>query len=344
MKRTHGLIGLIIVVVSIAIGLMVLVDFNKKDVIMNNGISIGNALDAPIGKDWGVDIENKLFDEIKSQGFDTVRIPVRFSDYIDENYMLDEDFMVKVDGYIEYALSCDLIVVLDLHHFIELMDENIRQDDEYKSLPTDFDYMQAYYKIWEQLSERYKDYPAELIFELLNEPKDDITADVWNEMVEKSVAIVRKTNPERKIVVSTADQALLWAIDDLVLPEDDNLVVTFHYYSPIEFAFQQDENHDYENSDEVYWEPTDENIETIEYEFGKVAEFAEKNNVEIMLGEFGVVKTSPRQSRVDWIDVVTNVASDYGFSCMYWELGHNFGIYDLETGEWDKEIVEALLD
>ncbi len=342
MKKSQILV-LVILVAMTALPTL-LFNFNKHEVPMSNGISIGNALEAPIGKDWGVDIENKLFDEIKSQGFDTVRIPVRFSDYIDETYILDETFMLEVDGYINYALSLDLVVVLDLHHFVELMDQNIRQDDEYKSLPADFDYMRAYYEIWEQLSERYQDYPKELIFELLNEPKDDITSDIWNEMVDKSIELIRKTNPTRKIVVSAPDIALLWSLGDLALPKDDNLIVTFHYYSPTEFAFQNDENHDYQDVEEIIWEPSDENIERLEYEFAKVRDFAMQNDVEVMLGEFGVAKTAPRQSRIDWIDAVTDVAKEYGFSCIYWELGHNFGVYNLKTGEWDTQIVQALLD
>ncbi len=330
-------------IVLAIIGLISLLSFRNDGVNMENGISIGNALDAPKGKDWGVTMENSLLDYIKEQGFDTVRLPIRFSDYIDENYMLDEEFMQEIDGYIEYALSIDLIIIIDMHHFVELVDAEAIDED--KNLPDDFDYERAFYEMWEQISIRYKEMPKELVFEILNEPKDDITPEKWNEMVAKTISIIRETNETRKIIVSTARTAIVEAFDDLVLPKDNNLIVTFHYYTPLEFAFQNDENHsDYELDGEIHWLGSEEDLEELEKKFKIASDFAKENNVEVLLGEFGVVKTAPRESRIKWTEDIVKMAKKYDFSYTYWELGHNFGIFDLETGEWDEEMVSVLLD
>lgn len=68
-------------------------------------MNIGNALDAPKGVPGDVTMKEEYFDIIKKAGFDSVRLPVRFSDYVNKNtYILDEQFMKKIDKYINYAL------------------------------------------------------------------------------------------------------------------------------------------------------------------------------------------------------------------------------------------------
>ncbi len=61
---------------------------------MQRGINIGNALESP--KDFPWDVKCQIsFDDIKDAGFDTVRIPVRFSDYTSDfdNFKIDEEFL-----------------------------------------------------------------------------------------------------------------------------------------------------------------------------------------------------------------------------------------------------------
>jgi len=46
---------------------------------MRRGINIGNALEAPREGEWGVYIRDEYFRIIKEAGFDTVRIPIKWS-------------------------------------------------------------------------------------------------------------------------------------------------------------------------------------------------------------------------------------------------------------------------
>ncbi len=331
------------VVFGICLFMYSIFNFNYQPSI-KNGISIGNGLDSPLAEDWGVTVTNDLIREIKDKGFDSVRLPVRFSDYIDENYKLDEEFMMEIDGYINYAISIDLKIILDLHHFVELIDASTIGNNDSKQLPSNFDYLKAYYSIWEQLSIRYKDYSNLLFFEIFNEPSGDITSDDWNEMVEKTLNIIRKTNPSRKVIVSTANMAIVEEFDNLVIPEDKNIIVTFHYYLPLDFVFQNDENHiGYESDDLVYWDATDENINLIREKFQIAKEFSDKHNVEVLVGEFGVNKLAPEESRIIYTNQIAKISREFGFGYIYWELAHNFGIYDVEKDEWNEEMVSALL-
>ena len=43
------------------------------------GVNLGNALEAPTEGEWGVVLQADYFDHIAEAGFDTVRIPIRWS-------------------------------------------------------------------------------------------------------------------------------------------------------------------------------------------------------------------------------------------------------------------------
>ncbi|HBN6217375.1 TPA: glycoside hydrolase family 5 protein, partial [Clostridioides difficile] len=163
---------------------------NSDTVKMQRGINIGNALESPKDFHWDVKMSNKFFDDIKDADFDTVRIPIRFSDYTSDSddFKIDEEFFKKIDGYINYALDKDLIVVLDLHHFEEIMKEPGAHKEEFL-------------KIWEQISNRYQKYDKKLVFELLNEPKENLSSQLLNEYIEEAIKIIRKTNSKRTIIV-----------------------------------------------------------------------------------------------------------------------------------------------
>ncbi|HKD37098.1 MAG TPA: hypothetical protein VKB78_09865, partial [Pirellulales bacterium] len=56
------------------------------------GINLGNALEAPHEGDWGVTLKESYFEAIASAGFDSVRIPVRWSAHAAESqpYTIDK--------------------------------------------------------------------------------------------------------------------------------------------------------------------------------------------------------------------------------------------------------------
>lgn len=296
-------------------------------------MNIGNALDAPKGEPWDVTLDNKYFTVIKKAGFDAVRLPVRFSDYAKDSpgYVLDKKFMKKLDGHIKYALKKKLVVILDFHHFLEIMES----PEQYKA---------CFLSIWEQLAERYKDYPPELIFEVLNEPQKNLSAELWNEYLEEAVSIIRKHDAQRYIVVGGPHYNSPHVLDELRLPKADNLILTFHYYEPSDFAFQSDPHHaGYEHLSGIKWTGSQAEMEKLMGDFGRVKEFAEQNNLPVFLGEFGVNGRVPEQYRESWIKAVRSEAEKNNFAWSYWEFASNFGVYDVKTKKWDSVLLAALI-
>lgn len=337
MNRKLGILGGIVSIIIITLLCIYVfpLKIKKEQVVnMNRGINIGNALESPKDFPWDVTLQNKFFEDIKNAGFDTVRIPVRLSDYVEDNsnYKIDEEFFTKLDGHINYALDTGLVVILDLHHFEEIMDDPTNNEEKFL-------------KIWEQVSERYKDYPKELTFELLNEPTKNLNPQLLNEYFEKALKIIRKTNLNRTVIIGPYNYYQIDYLEKLQIPDDPNIMVSFHYYEPNDFAFQGNIYHEgYEDLKDITWTKTSEQIQYIQERFDKVKKWAEENDVRVLLGEFGITKEAPRESRKLWIEAVRKEAEKRNFTWAYWELASGFGIYDAKTGSWDEETLNSLIE
>src|SRR6185369_1832814 len=135
---------------------------------LHRGINAGNALDAPKEGEWGVVLEERFFADVAAAGFDHVRIPVRFNAHAAAAapYTIDEDFFRRVDWAIEQTTSRKMKAILDFHHYTELMED----PDGHAA---------RFVGIWRQIAARYRDRPASLVYELLNEPTSKITAPKW---------------------------------------------------------------------------------------------------------------------------------------------------------------------
>src|SRR6056297_872490 len=177
---------------------------------LGRGINLGNALEAPSEGEWGITIQEEYFSIIKKAGFDNVRIPVRWSAHtaVDSPYTIDVNFQNRVDQVIYQAFNNDLKVILNIHHYNEIM-ANPEQEKE------------KLFNIWRQLSSHYQDFSLDLAFEVLNEPHDKLTPELWNFYSMELVEIIRKNNPDRPIIIGTANWGGLSALSDLKLPDDD---------------------------------------------------------------------------------------------------------------------------
>ena len=328
-KRRSGILVIFILIIFGIISYKAIgeiIDNNRKTS-FQKCINIGNALEAPKDIPWDVTMKAEYFDIIKNAGFDSVRLPVRFSDYVNEKtYILDEEFMKEIDYYIDYALKDDLTLILDFHHFEEIMEE----PEKYK---------QMFLSIWNQISERYKNYSNKLVFELLNEPKDNLRGELWNDYLKEGIEIIRKHDKDRKIIIGPDSYYSVDRLYDLVIPKDKNLILTFHYYEPDDFVFQGDQYHEgYENLKDIKWTGTEEEMKVLNNNFDIAKKYSKENNIPVFLGEFGVNKKVSEPYRGEWIKAVRSTAENYNFSWAYWEFCSNFGIYDLENQKWDVEL------
>ena len=127
----------------------------EQNIALGRGINLGNVLEAPNEGEWGVVLKAEWFTFIKNAGFNSVRIPIKWSAHtIDEDpFTINEEFFSRVDWAIEQALKNDLMVIINMHHYDEIFVTPAQESEKFLS-------------IWEQISLRYKNQPKELLFEI----------------------------------------------------------------------------------------------------------------------------------------------------------------------------------
>lgn len=300
---------------------------------MGRGVNLGNTLEAPHEGAWGFKITSEHFDLIRSAGFTSVRIPIRWSAHAAETapYTIDPAFFARIDQVTGWALERGLIVVINIHHYEEMA-------------TTPHAHQERFLALWQQIAEHYKNAPPELIFELMNEPNGALTASLWNELAADGIQIIRQSNPTRNIILGGVSWNAWDQLHYLSLPEDDHLIATFHYYNPFQFTHQGAEWAD--GSDAwlgTTWTGTDAEKAEVNAHFDAVAAWSARHNIPVYLGEFGAYSKAPQPSRLAWTAYIARTAEQRGFAWAYWEFGAGFGVYDRDTNRWRDDLLKALL-
>lgn len=300
---------------------------------MVRGVNLGNALEAPHEGDWGVTLEESFFREIAEAGFDTVRIPVRWSGHAEAAvpYTIEPAFMDRVDWAIEQALQQGLTVVVNMHHYDDLATDPAGHRERFIGL-------------WQQIAEHYRGQPSRLIFEPLNEPHTALTSSVWNDLFPEVLRTIRQTNPKRLVVVGPTRWNSVDALGELELPDDPYLIVTFHYYMPFEFTHQGAE---WVSGADLWmgatWDGSEVEQAILRSDLDRAVAWAKEHNRPMWLGEFGSYQKAPLDSRLRWMAFVASEAEARGMGWCYWEFCAGFGLYDLETRAWKRPLLEALI-
>jgi endoglucanase len=291
-------------------------------------------LESPTEGEWSSIVNEEYFDLVKEAGFDFVRLPVRWNSHAAQEppFTIEPAFFDRVDEVVNWSLQRDLTIIVDFHHYEEMMSDPWGNKERYLD-------------IWKQVADHYKDYPSNVLFELLNEPNTELNASLWNQYIQEALAVVRETNPTRDVVIGpTSWNAYDW-MSTLDIPDDSHIIVTFHYYLPFQFTHQGAEWVDGSNAwMGTAWDATEEQQAEITSHFDSVANWAKRHNdVRILLGEFGAYSKAPQDSRVRWTSFIREQAEARGFSWAYWEFNAGFGVYDPNAKVWREDILKGLI-
>lgn len=306
-------------------------DFSRR---LGLGLNLGNALEAPREGDWGLELQSWHFDSIAEGGFDSVRVPIRWSAHAKDTapFTIDDQFFERIDWVIEQASERGLAVILNMHHYEELFREVEGNTDRFVAM-------------WNQIAARYKEHPTtSLYFEFLNEPNGAFTHLRWEELFAKTLSEVRQTNPDRMVIVGGINWSPVTELTHLILPEEDrNLIGTFHYYEPFRFTHQGAEwVTDSTPWLGTTWEGTETDQNIVLRDFQLATRWSERNDRPVFLGEFGAYGRADMESRAQWTAFVRETADQRGFSSAYWEFGAGFGVMDRSMREWIEPLYQAL--
>jgi endoglucanase len=277
--------------------------------------------------------KESYFKMIKDAGFSSVRINLHPFSHMDSTYTIDPKWLETLDWAVKKGLEAKLMLILDMHEYNAMADDPIAKKD-------------MLYAVWKQLAPRYKDEPNDVIFELLNEPNQKLSVELWNKYLVDLIGIVRETNPNRTLVIGPGNWNGIESLATLELPKDErNIIVTVHFYHPMRFTHQGAPwATQYKDSTGVVWTGTDEEKAMIETKLKVAADWSVANDRPIYLGEFGAYDKGDMDSRARYTAFVARTAEKLSFSWGYWQFDSDFVVYDIDKDAWVEPILNALVD
>lgn len=293
-------------------------------------VNMGNALDAPNEGDWGHVIDMGSFAKIKAAGFDTVRIPVRWSAHTGPapRYTIKPEFGARVDEVIEAAKAAGLNVIVNVHHF-----EELNKDPDANSAKL--------LSLWSQIGARYASQPENVYFEVINEPNENFGGDKMRALMTASVAEIRKTNPTRIVILGGEEWNGLEALPSIPSIDDPNQVYTFHYYSPFEFTHQKASWTPLKDSGTVNF-GSKADYKALDKAMDYAAQVKRETGKPIFVGEFGAYDQAPYKDTVEYYEATRKAFEKRDLSWCAWSFTATFPLYDSESGEWDRLKLAAL--
>jgi hypothetical protein len=144
-------------------------------------------------------------------------------------------------------------------------------------------------------------------------------------------------------LLATADWGGFATLKPLKIPEDDNLIITLHYYSPMKFTHQ---GADWVESGFDWlgtrWTATVAQKLAMKKDFEEVYNYAKQKNLKIHIGEFGAYNPAKYEDRVLWTEYVARLCEHFGFAFSYWEYSAGFGLFNPTAKKWREELASAL--
>ena len=318
---------------------------------INVGWNLGNTFDSYGYADYATDGETAwgnpkttkaMIDSVKNAGFNAIRIPVTWGEHMNGD-TIDSAWLDRVHEVVDYAYNNGMFVIINMHH-----------DDYTWFNPTEAEYSQdsaKLKKIWEQLSARFKFYGDRLLFEGMNEPRTIGSANEWmggtpeerkviNKYAQDFVDTVRASggnNTGRTLIVTTygasAEDA---ALNDMVIPSGENIVLNVHYYAPWKFANGESSTFgDAEKSE-------------LSAKFSTLKSKFIDNGTPVIIDEFGAVANADESERAEFYRYYVSQAKANGIKCFVWDNNvasgeSSYGIFDRGTLAWNKSILDSIM-
>ncbi len=278
--------------------------------------------------------KESYFKMIRQAGFSNIRVNLHAFSHMDKSSdQFDPKWLETLDWVVRKGLEAKLMVILDMHEFNQMADDPVGKKEMFLS-------------VWRQLAPRYKDQPSQVIFEVLNEPNQKLTVEMWNEYLAEAVKIIRETNPTRTLIIGPGNWNGIESLPTLKLPENEqNIIVTVHFYHPMAFTHQGAPwSKDTKDVTGIKWMGTDEEKSYIEKKLKVAADWSIANKRPIFLGEFGSYDKGEMDSRARYTAFVARTAEKFGFSWAYWQFDSDFIVYNIEKEAWVEPILKALVN
>ena len=326
-----------------------------KNVVM--GWNLGNSLEAEgTETSWGNPATTAdMIKAIKGEGFNAVRIPVRWGQHCDMSTMtIDEKWLSRVKEIVDWCLAEDMYVIINTHHdlWLEHYPTNAKKTELNEKLG----------KLWTNIATAFADYDGRLAFAGLNEVNAEgnwgLTPtqenyDVTNSFNQTFVDAVRATggnNAQRNLIVQSYRCNPTMGLTNLVVPTDptpNRLSVEFHYYDPYSYCSGAAGSYNYWGiafSDKGTVTP-DGNEKSLANFFLTIREKWWEQGLGVVIGEYGCSchyttadKATQEANMQYYMKCLVSEARKNGFAAFVWDNNaygngsEKFGIFDRKNG------------
>lgn len=302
-------------------------------------------------------ITEKDIEQIAKWNYDHVRLPIDYEIIMSEDgFFLPSGFR-HIDDCISWCKKHGLNIILDLHKTKGYMfDKDAVKDPDLffhdKAL------QDVFVKIWCFMAERYGKYSDFVALELLNEIVNPNLQDDWNRIATRAFKEIRQFAPDSWIVVGGVNYNSVSAVPGIDVPYDEKTVFTFHCYEPLVFTHQKapwvekmppdfDVSYPGPSIDYIREKSRlipqarhgaifdkdmddlqlDENF--FEYLFKPALDTAEKKNVPLYCGEYGVLDRAPVEDTLRWLNDIHKALENHGIGRALWNYKQkDFGLAD----------------
>ncbi len=251
----------------------------------------------------------ELITAVKEMGFNAVRLPCSWNQFLDADNNIDPAWMARVKEVVDYCVSQQVYALLNIHWDQGWMEEHCGKTYMTNAEIDAVDAKLA--KIWTQIATTFKDYDQYLLFACGNEPNAENEAQMailarYEQTFVDAVRATGGNNRFRNLIVQGPNTNMELSLDIMKMPEDKtpgSLIFEVHFYSPWWFVYP-----DYNEYSTFFWGK--DYIRYGKYDHGwqedeflalfrDLKEKFADNDIPMIVGEFG---TGPNAPKLDHID------------------------------------------
>jgi len=312
---------------------------------------------------WGNPVTTfEMIESIAQMGFGAVRVPVTWTDHMDEDFNINESWLTRVEQVVNYVQDNGMYAIINVHH-----DSGSGTWPWLRADLDNIDQMKAHFQtVWHQIAEYFNEFCDMLIFESFNEILDtesnwsgsdrsaNEAVNILNQVFVETVRNTGGNNADRFLIVKTYGARNYGnPINDFVLPEDsalNRLIVGVHFYGTHGFIRQQEDIPWTVSYSE--WDYHRNGGHTVEVMTRLRENFVDRS-IPVVVTEFGATNKNNSTDRINYAIHYIETAMRYGIAAFWWDDGgraetseevRNYALFDRFNNTWFfPEIAEAIV-